>query len=36
MDAYSQAYVDLRDNKGVKFIETPVEILQAQLTAGTR
>jgi TRAP-type mannitol/chloroaromatic compound transport system substrate-binding protein len=33
MDAYSQAYVDLRDNKGVKFIETPVDILQAQLTA---
>jgi TRAP-type mannitol/chloroaromatic compound transport system substrate-binding protein len=33
MDAYSQAYEDLRDNKGVKFIETPTDILQAQLKA---
>ena len=32
-DAYSQSYLDLRDNKGVKFIETPTDILQAQLTA---
>lgn len=33
VDAYSKAYEDLRDNKGVKFIETPSEILQAQLKA---
>ncbi|MFN0041523.1 MAG: TRAP transporter substrate-binding protein [Burkholderiales bacterium] len=33
VDAYSKAYIDLRDNKGVKFIETPADILQAQLLA---
>lgn len=33
LDAYSQAYLDLRDNSGVKFVETPVDILQAQLDA---
>ena len=33
MDAYSKAYEDLRDNKGVQFIETPADILQAQLKA---
>ncbi len=33
MDAYSQSYLDLRDNKGVKFIETPADVLQAQLRA---
>lgn len=33
MDAYSQSYLDLRDNKGVKFIETPADVLQAQLKA---
>ncbi|MSQ58749.1 MAG: TRAP transporter substrate-binding protein [Betaproteobacteria bacterium] len=33
MDAYSQSYLDLRDNKGVKFIESPVDVLQAQLKA---
>lgn len=33
MDAYSTAYEDLRDNKGVKFIETPEDILRAQLKA---
>jgi TRAP-type mannitol/chloroaromatic compound transport system substrate-binding protein len=31
MDAYSQSYEELRDTKGVKFIETPTDILQAQL-----
>jgi len=33
MDAYSQSYLDLRDHEGVKFIETPTDILQAQLAA---
>ncbi len=33
MDAYSQSYLELRDKGGVKFIETPVDILQAQLKA---
>ncbi len=33
LDAYSQAYLDLRDKKGVKFIETPEDVLQAQLKA---
>jgi TRAP-type mannitol/chloroaromatic compound transport system substrate-binding protein len=33
LDLYSKAYEDLRDNRGVKFIETPKEILQAQLNA---
>lgn len=33
LDAYSKAYEDLRDNKGVRFIETPPEILRAQLDA---
>jgi TRAP-type mannitol/chloroaromatic compound transport system substrate-binding protein len=33
MDAYSQSYLDLRDKHGVKFIETPVDVLQAQLEA---
>lgn len=33
LDDYSKAYQDLRDNNGVKFIETPPDILQAQLKA---
>ena len=33
MDLYSKAYEDLRDNRGVKFIETPRDILKAQLDA---
>lgn len=33
MDAYSQSYEELRDTKGVKFVETPPDILQAQLKA---
>jgi len=33
IDLYSKAYEDLRDNRNIKFIETPREILQAQLDA---
>jgi TRAP-type mannitol/chloroaromatic compound transport system substrate-binding protein len=33
MDAYSKAYVDLRDNKKVNFIKTPDSVLKAQLEA---
>ena len=33
MDAYSKAYVDLRDNKRVNFIKTPDSVLKAQLEA---
>ena len=33
LDVYSQAYVDLRDKRAIKFIETPRDILQAQLAA---
>jgi TRAP-type mannitol/chloroaromatic compound transport system substrate-binding protein len=33
MDAYSKAYVDLRDNKKVSFIKTPDSVLKAQLEA---
>ena len=33
LDVYSQAYLDLRDKRAIKFIETPRDILQAQLDA---
>lgn len=33
LDVYSQKYEEMRDKRGVKFIETPAEILQAQLNA---
>jgi len=33
MDAYSKAYIDLRDNKKVNFIKTPDSVLRAQLLA---
>jgi TRAP-type mannitol/chloroaromatic compound transport system substrate-binding protein len=33
MDAYSKAWLDLRDNKKVRFIKTPDSVLKAQLDA---
>jgi TRAP-type mannitol/chloroaromatic compound transport system substrate-binding protein len=33
LDLCSKAYEDLRDNKKVKFIETPPDVLRAQLDA---
>jgi TRAP-type mannitol/chloroaromatic compound transport system substrate-binding protein len=33
IDLYSKAYEELRDKRGIKFIETPREILKAQLEA---
>jgi TRAP-type mannitol/chloroaromatic compound transport system substrate-binding protein len=33
LDMYSRAYENMRDNRGVKFIETPADILNAQLKA---
>ena len=33
LDVYSQKYEEMRDKRGVKFIETPPDILQAQLDA---
>lgn len=33
LDRYSQAYEDMRDKRGVKFVETPRELLEAQLNA---
>ena len=33
LDAYSKAYLDLRDSQKVSFIETPESILKAQLEA---
>jgi TRAP-type mannitol/chloroaromatic compound transport system substrate-binding protein len=33
IDLYSKAYEELRDKRGVKFIETPRDILRAQLDA---
>jgi TRAP-type mannitol/chloroaromatic compound transport system substrate-binding protein len=33
MHVYSQAYEELRDKRGIKFIQTPKDILQAQLDA---
>jgi TRAP-type mannitol/chloroaromatic compound transport system substrate-binding protein len=33
LDLYSAAYVELRDKRGIKFIETPRDILKAQLDA---
>ena len=33
IDLYSRKYVELRDERGVKFIKTPDDILQAQLEA---
>lgn len=36
LDRYSRAYEDLRDNRGVKFVETPPDLLKAQLEAWDR
>lgn len=33
LDMYSKAYEDMRDRQGVRFIETPTDILDAQLKA---
>jgi TRAP-type mannitol/chloroaromatic compound transport system substrate-binding protein len=33
MDIYSKAYENMRDNRGVRFIETPTDILKAKLEA---
>jgi TRAP-type mannitol/chloroaromatic compound transport system substrate-binding protein len=33
LDLYSRAYEELRDKRGVRFVETPADILQAQLKA---
>jgi TRAP-type mannitol/chloroaromatic compound transport system substrate-binding protein len=33
LDVYSQKYEEMRDKRGVKFIETPAEVLNAQLNA---
>lgn len=33
LDMYSKAYEDMRDRQGVRFIETPADILDAQLKA---
>jgi TRAP-type mannitol/chloroaromatic compound transport system substrate-binding protein len=33
LDRYSQAYEDMRDKRGVKFVETPDDLLKAQLEA---
>jgi TRAP-type mannitol/chloroaromatic compound transport system substrate-binding protein len=33
LDVYSKAYEELRDKRGIKFIETPRDILDAQLKA---
>lgn len=33
LDVYSKAYLDLRDRRSVRFIETPRDILEAQLAA---
>jgi TRAP-type mannitol/chloroaromatic compound transport system substrate-binding protein len=33
LDAYSKAYEELRDKRGIKFIKTPADILEAQLNA---
>jgi TRAP-type mannitol/chloroaromatic compound transport system substrate-binding protein len=36
VDLYSKAYEELRDKRGIKFIETPRDILKAQLDAWDR
>ncbi|MBK8018326.1 MAG: TRAP transporter substrate-binding protein [Betaproteobacteria bacterium] len=33
LDRYSQAYEEMRDKRGVKFVETPDDLLKAQLEA---
>jgi TRAP-type mannitol/chloroaromatic compound transport system substrate-binding protein len=33
LDVYSKAYEELRDKRGIKFVETPKDILEAQLKA---
>jgi len=33
LDRYSQAYEDMRDKRGVRFVETPDDLLMAQLEA---
>jgi TRAP-type mannitol/chloroaromatic compound transport system substrate-binding protein len=33
LDIYSKAYEELRDKRGIKFVETPTDILDAQLKA---
>ena len=33
IDTYSKAYEELRDKRGIKFIKTPPDILEAQLKA---
>ncbi len=33
LDRYSKAYEEMRDGRGVKFVETPRDILEAQLAA---
>jgi TRAP-type mannitol/chloroaromatic compound transport system substrate-binding protein len=33
LDVYSQKYEEMRDKRGVKFTETPADVLQAQLDA---
>jgi TRAP-type mannitol/chloroaromatic compound transport system substrate-binding protein len=36
LDNYSRAYEDMRDRQGVRFVETPPDILEAQLAAWDR
>jgi TRAP-type mannitol/chloroaromatic compound transport system substrate-binding protein len=36
LDTYSKAYEDMRDRQGVRFVETPGDILDAQLAAWDR
>jgi TRAP-type mannitol/chloroaromatic compound transport system substrate-binding protein len=33
LDLYSRAYEEVRDKRGVRFVETPADVLQAQLKA---